>query len=351
MRSNSFSKGVGKLRKLVAYALAVALTVATVSYAVLAQPRSRVDTVRARGKLICGVSGTTPGFSFPDPVSGRMVGFDADFCWAVAAFLDVPDVEFVNLTSASRIPAVVSGSVDVVFRTTTQTISRDDQVDFGPVTFYDGQRLLVRTDSRINSLDDLNGARICVFTGTTSERNITDQMRLRNFRFPPAQLITFAEAKQAFDGLAAGRCDVFTTDASQLTAFRSTAPNPADFKIVGREFSDEPLAPMYQENDSKWADVVNWTVWGMILAEELGITQATARDPAQLAEITSKDPNAKNLVELKSGAIQRVLRLIGNYGEVYDRYFGPRQKTAVSRPGTRNELAKRGGAMTSRPYR
>src|SRR5437870_2660968 len=266
------------LRKAVAYALTVALTVATVSYAVLAQPRSRVDTVRARGKLVCGVSGTTPGFSFPDPVSGRMVGFDADFCWAVASFLDVPDVEFVNLTSASRIPAVVSGSLDVVFRTTTQTISRDDQVDFGPVTFYDGQRLMVRADSRISGLDDLNGARICVFTGTTSERNITDQMRLRNFRF---QQITFAEAKQAFDGLAAGRCDVFTTDASQLTAFRATAPNPADFKIVGREFSDEPLAPMFQENDSKWADVVAYTVWGMILAEELGITRAVGRMPAR----------------------------------------------------------------------
>ncbi len=348
MTRHTHSGGVGILRRFVAYALAVALTVAAVSYSVLAQPRTRVDTVRARGKLICGVSGTTPGFSFPDPVSGRMVGFDADFCWAVAAFLDVPDVEFVNLTSASRIPAVVSGSVDVVFRTTTVTISRDDQVDFGPVTFYDGQRLLVRTSSRINGLDDLNGARICVFTGTTSERNITDQMRARNFRF---QLVTFAEAKQAFDGMAAGRCDVFTTDASQLTAFRATAPNPADFKIVGREFSDEPLAPMYQENDSKWADVVNYTVWGMVLAEEMGITQAVARDAAKVAEISGKDPVAKNLFELKGGAIQRVLRLVGTYGEVYDRYFGPRQPTAITRPGTRNDLARRGGAMTSRPFR
>ncbi len=336
------------VRRVVAYALAVALTVATVSYTVVGQPRSRVDTVRARGKLICGVSGTTPGFSFPDPVSGRMVGFDADFCWAVASFLDVPDIEFVNLTSASRIPAVISGSVDVVFRTTTQTVSRDDQVDFGPVTFYDGQRLLVRASSRIGGLDDLNGARICVHTGTTSERNVTDQLRQRNFRF---QLVTFAEAKQAFDGMAAGRCDVFTTDASQLTAFASTAPNPAEFKIVGREFSDEPLAPIYQENDSKWADVVNYTVWGMILAEELGINQLVVRDAGRLAEITGKDPAAKNLVELKGGAIQRVLRLVGNYGEVYDRYFGPRQKTAITRPGTRNDLAMRGGAMTSRPFR
>lgn len=336
------------MRNTFAYALAIALTVVTVSYAVLAQPRSRVDTVRARGKLICGISGATPGFSFPDPTSGRVIGFDADFCNAVAAFLDVPEVEFVNLTSASRIPAVIAGSVDVVFRTTTQTISRDDQVDFGPVTFYDGQRLLVRAGSNIRGLDDLNGARICVHAGTTSERNITDQLRTRNFRF---QLVAFAEAAQAFNGLVAGRCDVFTTDASQLTAFRATAPTPAEFQVVGREFSDEPLTPIYQENDSKWADVVNYTVWGMILAEELGITQSVSRNPGRLSELTQRDPVVKNFLEMKGGAMLRVLRLVGTYGEVYDRYFGPRQRTAITRDGTRNELAKNGGSMTSRPFR
>lgn len=336
------------MRKTFAYALAIALTVATVSYTVVAQQRGRVDTVRARGKLICGISGATPGFSFPDPTSGRITGFDADFCNAVAAFLDVPEVEFVNLTSASRIPAVIAGSVDVVFRTTTQTISRDDQVDFGPVTFYDGQRLLVRSGSRIRGLDDLNGARVCVHTGTTSERNVTDQLRARNFRF---QLVTFAEAAQAFNGLAAGRCDVFTTDASQLTAFRATAPNPGEFMVVGREFSDEPLTPIYQENDSKWADVVNYTVWGMILAEELGITQSVARNQGRINELTQRDPIVKGFLEMKGGAMLRVLRLVGNYGEVYDRYFGPRQRTAITRDGTRNELSKTGGAMTSRPYR
>lgn len=336
------------MRKSIIYALAVALTVATVSYMVVAQPRSRLDAVKARGRLICGVSGSTAGFSFPDPVSGRVIGFDADFCNAVAAWLDLPSVEFVNLTSANRIPAILSGSVDVVFRTTTVTISRNDQVDFGPVTFYDGQRLLVRADSNISGLDDLNGARICVHTGTTSERNITDQMRLRNFRF---QLVSFAEAKQAFDGLAAGRCDVFTTDASQLTAFRATAPRPAEFKVVGREFSEEPLAPLYQQNDSSWANTVNWTVWGMILAEEMGITQTIARNPARLKEIGDRDPVAKNMLELKGGAMVRVLSLVGNYGEVYDRYFGPRQKTAITREHTRNELARRGGAQTSRPFR
>ncbi len=336
------------MRKTIIYALTVALTVATVSYLVMAQPRTRLEMVRARGRLICGVSGTTAGFSFPDPVSGRMIGFDADFCNAVAAFIDVPAVEFVNLVSATRIPAVLSGSVDVVFRTTTQTISRDDEVDFGPVTFFDGQRLLVRADSRITGLDDLNGARICVHTGTTSETNFTDQMRLRNFRF---QLITFADQKQAFDAFAAGRCDAQTTDASSLTAVRSTAPNPNDYKIVGKEFSDEPLAPIYQENDSKWADAVNWTIYGMVNAEELGITQAIARNPSRLAEIAARDPVAKSLLELKGGAMTRVLRLVGNYGEVYNRYFGPRQKTAITREGSRNELARKGGALTSRPFR
>jgi len=336
------------LRKTLVYALAIALTVATVSYTVVAQQRSRFDTVKARGKLICGISGETAGYSFPDPTSGRTIGFDADFCNAVAAFLDVPEVEFVRLTSASRIPAVVAGSVDVVFRTTTVTISRDDQVDFGPVTFYDGQRLLVRIGSRIRGLDDLNGARICTQQGTTSELNITDQMRQRNFRF---QVITFATPKEAFDGMAAGRCDVWTTDASQLTAFRATASNPGDFQVVGREFSDEPLAPIYQENDSKWADAVNYTVWGMILAEELSITQDLVRNPSRLGELTGRNPVAKNFVEMKGGAMLRVLRLVGNYGEVYNRYFGPRQRTAITRDGTRNELARTGGAMTSRPFR
>ncbi|MBI3976433.1 MAG: transporter substrate-binding domain-containing protein [Armatimonadetes bacterium] len=337
------------MRKVLGLALAVVLAVGLAAYVSQAQPpRSRLDAVRARGQLICGVSGTTVGFSFPDPVSGRMIGFDADFCRAVAAFIDVPSVEFVNLTSASRIPAVLAGSVDVVFRTTTVTIGRDDQIDFGPVTFFDGQRLLVKSDSRINGLDDLNGARICTQTGTTSERNITDQMRLRNFRFT---LVTFAQPGEAFNGLVTGRCDVWTTDASQLTAFRATAPNPADFKLVGREFSDEPLAPFYQENDSKWADVVDYTVYGMVLAEELGVTQAIARNPARLSEITARDPIAKNLMEFKGNAMTRVLQLVGNYGEVYDRYFGPRQRTAILRDGTRNELARTGGAISSRPFR
>lgn len=337
------------MRKILGLGLAVVLAVGLAAYVTQAQPpRSRLDVVKARGQLICGVSGVTAGFSFPDPVSGRVIGFDADFCRALAAFIDVPAVEFVNLTSANRLAAVASGSVDVVFRTTTVTIGRDDQVDFGPVTFYDGQRLLVRTDSRINGLDDLNGARICTQTGTTSERNITDQMRLRNFRFT---LITFAQPSEAFNGLVTGRCDVWTTDASQLTAFRATSSAPGDFKLVGREFSDEPLAPFYQENDSKWADVVDYTVYGMINAEELGITQAIARTPARLSEILARDPIAKNLMEFKGNAMTRVLQLVGNYGEVYDRYFGPRQRTAISREGTRNELGKTGGAITSRPFR
>lgn len=337
------------MKRILAYALAVAVTVAAVSYVVSAQPpRSRLEVVRARGRLICGISGTTVGFSFVEPRTGEMVGFDADFCRALAAFVNAPSVEFVQLTSASRIPAVIAGSVDAVFRTTTVTFSRDQQVDFGPVTFYDGQRLLVRADAKIRGLDDLNNARICTQTGTTSERNITDQMRLRNFKF---ELVTFAQPKEAFDGFVAGRCDVWTTDASQLTAFRATAPNPREFSVVGKEFSDEPLAPIYQENDSRWADAVNYTVWGVILAEELGVTQITAGSEGRLREIGDKDPVAKALLTAGDGAVVRAVRAVGNYGEIYNRYFGPAKATAIPRKGTRNALARDGGAMTSRPFR
>ncbi|MGH2404744.1 MAG: transporter substrate-binding domain-containing protein [bacterium] len=337
------------MKKVLAYALAVAVTVATVSYGVLAQPpRSRLDVVKARGRLICGISGTTVGFSFVEPRSGEMVGFDADFCRALAAFINVPSVEFVQHTSASRIPAVIAGSVDVVFRTTTVTFSRDAQVDFGPVTFYDGQRLLVRTASKIRGLDDLKDARVCTQTGTTSERNITDQMRLRNYKF---ELVTFAQPKEAFDGFVAGRCDVWTTDASQLTAFRATSPKPTEFMVVGKEFSDEPLAPVYQENDSKWADAVNYTVWGLIQAEEYGITQITAGSEGRLKELSDKDPVIKSLVTAGDGSVVRMVRAVGNYGEIYNRYFGPSKATAISRQGTRNALSRSGGAMTSRPFR
>ncbi len=337
------------MKKALAYALAVAVTIAGVSYTVSAQaPRSRLDVVRARGRLICGISGTTVGFSFVEPRTGEMVGFDADFCRALAAFINVPSVEFVQHTSASRIPAVIAGSVDVVFRTTTVTYGRDAQVDFGPVTFYDGQRLLVRTASKIRGLADLSNARICTQTGTTSERNITDQMRLRNLKF---ELVTFAQPKEAFDGFVAGRCDVWTTDASQLTAFRATAPKPIEFMVVGQEFSDEPLAPVYQENDSKWADAVDYTVYAVIQAEEFGITQITMGSEGRLKELSDKDPVIKSLVSAGDGAVVRTVRAVGNYGEIYNRYFGPARATAIPRKGTRNALARDGGAMTSRPFR
>ncbi len=337
------------MKRILAYVLAVAVTVATVSYVVSAQvPRSRYEVVKVRGRLICGISGSTVGFSFIEPRSGEMVGFDADFCRAVAAFINGPSVEFVQLTSGNRIPAVLSGSVDVVFRTTTVTYGRNLQVDFGPVTFYDGQRLLVRTASKIRGLNDMNGARICTQTGTTSERNITDQMRLRNLKF---ELITFSQPKEAFDGFVAGRCDVWTTDASQLTAFKATAPNPREFVVVGNPFSQEPLAPMYQQNDSRWAVAVNYTVWGLIQAEELGITQITAGSEGRLKEIGDKDPDTKQLLTAEDGGVVRAVRAVGNYGEIYNRYFGLSKATSIPRQGTRNALARDGGAMTSRPFR
>ena len=336
------------MRRMLSFILAVTVGMTVAVYTAQAQaPRSRLDIVKGRGRLICGVSGTTPGWSFIDPRTSEMRGFDADFCRGVAAFVGVGDVEFVNLTVASRIPALLSGSVDVVFRTTPQSYGRDQQVDFGPVTFFDDQRLLVKSTSKIQGLDDLNGARICTATGSF-ERIIADQMRRRGFKF---ELITFAEHKEAFDALVAGRCDVQTLGGAGLAAFRSTAPNPRDFRIVGKDLSSEPLAPFYQQNDSRWAKMVNYTVWGVLLAEELGITQITAGSAGRLKEIADKDPEAKLLLETNGGAMVRVLRTVGNYGEIYNRNWGPAQPTALPRQGTRNALWRDRGAMISRPFR
>ena len=337
------------VRRMLSFVLAVTVGVTVAVYTAQAQaPRSRLDVVKSRGKLICGVSGTTPGWSFTDPRTNQMRGFDADFCRGVAAFAGVGDVEFVNLTVASRWPAVLSGSVDVVFRTAAQSYGREQQVDFGPVTFYDGARLLVKSTSKIRGLDDLNGARICVHTGSIYERYVTDQMRRRGFKF---ELITFSETKEAFDTLVAGRCDVQMLGGAGLAGLRSTAPNPRDYTIVGKELDSEPLAPFYQQNDSRWAKVVNYTIWGVLLAEELGITQITTGSASRLKEIADKDPEAKLLLETNGGAMVRVLRAVGNYGEIYNRNWGPAQPTALPRQGTRNALWRDGGAMTSRSFR
>jgi general L-amino acid transport system substrate-binding protein len=239
---------------------------------------SRLQTVLDRGQLICGVDGGIPGFSFVDE-SGTYSGLDVDVCRAVAAALfDDPDaVEYRRLDSTERFTALAGGEVDMLSRNTTWTISRDTQVglEFAPTTFYDGQGMMVRGDSGIETLEDFAGRAICVETGTTTELNLTDQMRKLGVEFEP---VVFQDADAAYAAYDEGRCEGMTSDKSQLLARRSTLPTPDDHVLLDVTMSKEPLGPVTVNNDSAWFDVVKWVTYGLIQAEEFGITSENVGD-------------------------------------------------------------------------
>lgn len=229
-----------------------------------AEPTGKLAEVLERGSLVCGVSGTLGGFSFLDADSGEMTGFDADYCRALAAaiFGEVTEdnLTFVSLTAAERFTALQNGEVDVLFRNTTHTFSRDTDLagDFGPTTFYDGQGLMVRADLGVASIDDLDGASICTQTGTTTELNISDAMGTRGFEY---ELIPFETSADSASGYEGGACDVLTSDKSQLASIRANSSDPSAHVILPDTLSKEPLGPMYLQGDAQWGDVVNWTVY------------------------------------------------------------------------------------------
>ncbi|MGL4499958.1 MAG: amino acid ABC transporter substrate-binding protein [Planktothrix sp.] len=315
---------------------------------------SRLDTIKQRGKLICGVDGKIPGFSFVDE-SGQYSGLDVDICKAVAAavFGDANAVEYRNLDSTERFEALKSGEVDILSRNTTWTISRDTSVglEFAPTTFFDGQGMMVRQDSGITKLEDLEGKAVCVEAGTTTELNLTDALRQRNIK---AETVTFQQADPAYAAYAEGRCQGMTSDKSQLVARRSTLPNPDEHILLDVTMSKEPLGPVTVNNDSAWFDVVKWTTYALIEAEELGINQGNVD---QLK--TSENPNIKRFLgtegDLGTGArlsndfAANAVKAVGNYGEVYERNLG--QGSQFKLPRGQNALWTNGGLMYSPPLR
>ncbi len=319
------------------------------------QGTSRLDIVRNRGKLICGVEGGIPGFSYVDQ-NGKYSGIDIDICKAVAAALfdDLNAIEYRNLDSTERFTALNGGEVDMLSRNTTWTISRDTTVglEFAPTTFYDGQGMMVRADSGVKSLKELQGKSICVEAGTTTELNLTDNLRQRNVE---AETLTFQQADPAYAAYAEGRCDGMTSDKSQLLSRRSTLPNPGDHIILDVTMSKEPLGPVTKNNDSAWFDVVKWTTYALIEAEELGITQANVDDLKQ----NSEDPTIKRFLGvegdlgeglgLSNDFAYRVIKQVGNYGEVYDRNLG--EQSQFKLPRGLNDLWKNGGLLYSPPFR
>jgi len=323
---------------------------------------STLDDVRARGILNCGVSLGLPGFSNPDD-AGNWTGFDADYCRAIAAAVlgNANAVNFVPLTAAARFTALKSGEIDVLVRNTTWTATRDGEegTSFAMTTFYDGQGLMVNTDSGINSIADMNNTTVCVRTGTTTELNLESVFSSRRLNYTALPFDENPELQEAFFE---GRCDGWTSDLSQLAAFRGNWPadrgGPTSVKILSDVISKEPLGPLTRDGDTKWFDVVNWTVIATIQAEEFGIDSGNindvraATDPAENPEVgrflglvEDFDPG----LGLAPEWAYNIVLQVGNYAQIYERNVGP--DTPLGLPRGVNSLWSDGGLLYAPPFR
>lgn len=313
---------------------------------------SRLTAVTSRGSLICGVNGQLPGFSFVDE-NGEYSGMDVDICKAVAvALFDDPNqVEYRDLSAQERFTAVQSGEVDLLSRNTTWTLSRDTSVgmEFAPTTFYDGQGLLTTTEGGIERLEDLNNKSVCVLSGTTNEQNLADRMRRLGLNYTP---VVFEDVDLLYGAYEQGRCEVATSDRSQLTARRAVLASPEQHQVLDVILSKEPLGPLVANGDSQWFDVVKWVVYAMIEAEELGINSQNVDSFAQTEDPTIKrflgtEGNLGEDMGLPNDFAKRVITHVGNYGEVYERNIS--QPFQLERG--LNALWKDGGLMYAPPFR
>ncbi|WP_420392891.1 amino acid ABC transporter substrate-binding protein [Acuticoccus sp.] len=334
---------------------AAAVTSLALSGQALAQS-STLQQVMDRGTLNCGTNTGLAGFSFTD-AQGQYQGFDIAICRAIAAaiFDDPSKVEFTPLTGKTRFTALASGEVDVLARNTTWTLSRDADLKFtfAPVNYYDGQGFMVPKDIGVSSALDLDGATICIQTGTTTELNLADYFRANDMDYEPVPIETDNEAQQKY---LADACDAYTTDASGLASVRASFENPDEHVILPEIISKEPLAPLVRHGDDEWSDIVSWVVRALILAEEKDVTQANVEEMAQQTDL---NPDVARLlgVEGEYGAMLgldndwavRAIAAVGNYGEIFDRYLGPDTQIGLERG--LNALYTEGGILYAPPIR
>ena len=313
-----------------------------------------LNTVKQRGTLNCGSNGTLPGFGLPD-AQGRWTGLDVDFCKALAAaiFNDPNKVNYVKLTAQQRFTALQSGEVDVLARNTTWTSSRDTSLgmNFTGVNYYDGQGFMVRKALKVNSALELNDAAVCVQQGTTTELNLADYFRANKMKLKTVTFATSDEAVKAYDS---GRCDAYTTDASGLAGERLRLANLNDHIVLPEIISKEPLGPLVRHGDDQWFDIVKWTHYVMVIAEELGVTRANVDDQRK-----SDNPDVKRLLgtEGKYGEqlglttdwAYRIIKHVGNYGEAFERNVGQGSPLKISRG--LNALWNKGGLQYAPPIR
>jgi len=315
-----------------------------------------LKAIKARGKLVCGVNGQLPGFSFVDP-QGNWSGFDADFCRVLAAaiFGDATKVEFRPLTTQERFTALQTGEVDVLIRNTTWTLVRDTDLglNFTVTTFYDGQGIMVRKDKGYTKREDLNGATIRVQKGTTTELNLADAFSTAGLNYTPA---TFEDINQTYGTYAEGRCDAVTSDKSQLSSVaRGALPDPENHVILDVTLSKEPLGPVVRHGDDQWLDIVRWAVFATFFAEEKNITSANVDQ----VKASTTNPEIKRFLGLEGDLgtklglsndwAYNIVKQVGNYAEIYDRNLGPNTKTYI--PRGLNSLYTNGGLLYSPPFR
>jgi general L-amino acid transport system substrate-binding protein len=322
-------------------------------FSVAAASAQTLKTVKDRGSLVCGVSQGLPGFSNPDD-KGNWTGFDVDFCRALAAAVlnDATKVKFTPLSAKDRFEPLKSGDIDVLSRNTTWTLSRDVAYgNFAGVTYYDGQGFIVRKALKVNSALELNGASVCAQTGTTNELNLADYFRANNMKY---EVIAFGTADETIKAYESGRCDVFTTDVSQLYAEKLKLANANDHVILPEIISKEPLGPLVRHGDDQWFNVVKWTLFAMINAEELGVSSKNVDDALksnqpEIRRLLGVEGNFGEQLGLTKDWAVRIVKQVGNYGESFERNVGSGSKLGISRG--LNRLWTKGGIQYAPPIR
>ena len=336
-------------RSIISFGLAIAVSVAALPAAA-----QTLNTVKQRGVLHCGANGTLAGFGLPD-AQGNWTGFDVDYCRAIAAavFNDPTKVKFVPLTAKDRFTALQSGEVDVLIRNTTWTSSRDTTLglNFSATNYYDGQGFIVRKSLNINSAMELNDAAICVQQGTTTELNLADFFRTNRMKLKTVTFATATEAVKAYD---AGRCDAYTSDASQLYAERLRTTNPDDHIVLPDIISKEPFAAAVRHGDDQWFDIVRWSHFVLVNAEEFGITKANVDQHLQ-----TENPEIKRLLGVEGSHGEafgltndfavRIIKHLGNNGVVFERNLGQASPLKIARG--LNGLWTKGGLQYAPPVR
>ena len=319
------------------------------------QAGTTLDAVKKKGFVQCGISDGLPGFSYAD-AKGKYVGLDVDVCRAVAAavFGDAEKVKYSPLTAKERFTALQSGEVDILSRNTTWTSSRDAAMglNFTGVAYYDGQGFLVNKKLGVASARELDGATVCIQAGTTTELNLADYFRAHNLKFTP---ITYDTSDESAKSLESGRCDVLTSDQSQLYAQRIKLAAPDDYVVLPEVISKEPLGPAVRQGDEEWFDVVRWTLYAQLNAEELGVSSANVEELAK----STKNPDiarllgaegeyGKDLKLNKDWAVQ-IVKQVGNYGEIFERNVGASSQLKIERG--LNALWNKGGLQYAPPVR